>query len=483
MSLGKQLMSGVFFTAISKYVNIFVSLLVTSILARLISPEQFGVVAIATVVISFLIILADIGLTSTIIQYKSLTDNDLSKLFSLSLYLAIILSCLVFFGADYLAEYYDNPQLKPICKWLCIHLFFTTLSVVPNAIFYKEKLFKQLAIRGFIVQVLAAIVSVSWAFYYRSVYALVVSPVLSSILLFAISYSRFPLRFQWRFSIDSITYTFKYSLYQFLFDIINFFSRNVDTLFIGKTLGVAVLGYYDKAYRLMLLPLRNITQVITPVLHPLLSSHSDDKKYLMTINETMCKLLALIGFPMSVWLFFTSEELILFFFGNQWQGAVPAFKILSLTVGLQMISACAGSFFQIGGDTRSLFISGLFAAVLNLLAVLFGTLYFKSIEMVAAGLLVTYLVCFFQSYWLLYDKIFKENSFRFFKIFIKPILFSILIALIYLGLIKFFRIDGAFLSFAWKTILYIVSMVIIVFLGGYKAEIVQLIKQRQLPKS
>lgn len=479
MSLRTELLSGVFFTAVSKYANIVVSLLVTAVLSRLLVPEQFGVVALATVVISFLTIFADVGLTATIIQYKDLKKEELNSLFSLSFYFALILSLLVFVSAGYLAKYYNEVLLQPVCQWLAVNLFFTTIAVVPNAMFYREKLFKQIAIRTSIVQLVGGSLAVLWAIMYAEVYALVVGPVLSSILLFFISYRRFPLHFKARFSLHSIAHTFSYSLYQFLFNIINFFSRNMDTLVIGKVLGPSVLGYYDKAYRLMSLPLQNITQVITPVLHPLLSGRSTERDYLMRSNESMGKILALIGFPMSIWLYFVAEELILLFFGPQWHAAVPAFSLLSLTVGIQLVLSSSGSFFQAAGDTRSLFICGVFSAILNVGVILWGTFYYRSIEAVALGLLFSFAVNFIQAYWLLYRKVFQANSLRFFKLMLKPLLFSMLLALCYVMLRAVIKIEGTFINFGWKTAVYGLSMLLFVFFGGYKTEIMQLIKRKK----
>lgn len=481
MSLRPQLMSGVFFTAISKYANVVISLIVTAVLSRVLLPEEFGVVAIATVVISFLSIFADIGLTSTIIQFKELQKKQLNILFSLSMYLGIFLGCLVFFGGYFIAIYYNEPSLVLICKLLSFNLLFTTLSVVPNAIFYREKLFKEIAVRSFLAQLASGSVAIAWALYYRNVYALVIGPILSSILIFVISYQRFPLKVYLRFSVESISHTFKYSLYQFLFNTINFFSRNMDTLVIGKVLGPSILGYYDKAYRLMSLPLQNITQVVTPVLHPLLSGHSDDVSYLKRINESMAKILALLGFPMSVWLYFSAHELIVLFFGAQWYVAVPAFQFLSLTVGIQLILSSSGSFFQTGGDTRSLFICGVFSAILNVGAILIGVIYFESIEAVALGLLFTFTINFVQAYWLLYKKVFNSNCISFFQLLLKPLFFSLLLVGVYKLYLFYVDIHEEIYSLFLKSLIYFVFMLIIVFFGGYKDQIVQFVKRKQLP--
>lgn len=480
MNARSQLISGVFFTALSKYANLFVSLLVTAILSRLLLPAQFGVVAIATVVVSFLSIFADVGLTSTIIQFKNLEKKDLNKLFSISVYLGFVLASIVFAGAGLISDYYDDSQLKPISQLLAVYLFFNTLSVVPNAIFYREKLFKQIAIRSTVAQVIGGILAVACALKYGSVYALLINPIFSSVLIFLISIVRFPLRFKFFFSLKSIEHTFHYSVYQFLFNVINFFSRNIDTLVIGKHLGAIPLGYYDKAYRLMSLPLQNITQVITPVLHPLLSDYVSQEGYLMKVNESLSKLLAIIGFPMAVWLFFVSEELIFLFFGSQWGASVDPFKFLSLTVGLQLLLSSSGSFFQAGGDTRNLFICGLFSSCLNVIGILVGALYFGTIEAVSIGLLITFTINFVQAYWLLYFKVFKASSFRFFKLLFRPIFYSILLGGFYAVTLHYVNFDNVLWSFALKTFIYAVAMVVIVFRGGYKADIVAFIKNKKL---
>lgn len=482
MSIRKQLISGVFFTALSKYANVICSLLVTAVLSRIMLPEQFGVMAVATVLISFLSIFADIGLTATIIQYKELQKKDLSILFSISLYLGIALSVMLFFGGYFLAYYYDEAALVSLCQWMAIHLFFSTLSVVPNALFYKDQLFKQIAVRTFAAQWIAGLAAVVWALYFGGIYALVVGPIISSILIFMISYKRYPLHFYYKFSFSTVAHTLGYSLYQFLFNIINFFSRNMDTLLVGKVLGASSLGYYDKAYRLMSLPLQNITQVITPVLHPLLSAHKMDSSYLRKANESMSKMLAIIGFPLSVLLYYAGQELIILFFGEQWYPAVPVFQYLSLTVGIQLILSSSGSFFQTAGDTRSLFICGIFSAILNVSAILFGVFYFGTMEAVALALLGTFCINFIQAYLLLYYKVFKVSSLPFFKLLLKPLFFSAILALVYHFLIPYVSLSGHIEGLIWKSALYVLAMLAILYWGGYKDEILNLIKRKQLPE-
>ena len=474
-SVQKQVLSGVFFTAVAKYSNLAVSMVVMAVLARLLSPDQFGIIAIAMVTITFLNLIADIGLFPAVIQYKELEKSELSVLFSLSCYIGLGLSLLFFLGARFIAIYYDQPLLNTVCRFLSISLFFTAVSVVPNALFYRERMFKFIAIRSFIIQVIGGILSVTAAYFGAGIYALLINPILSSILVFVVSYLHFPLKFQFRFAIRQLSHVFRYSTFQFLFNIINYFSRNADTLLIGRYLGMTWLGYYDKAYQLMSLPLQNITQVITPVIHPILSQQIRDNDRLMLASEQLVRLLALIGFPLSVFLYFSAGDLVMLIFGSQWGLTVPVFKILSLTVGIQLILSSSGSIFQTTGDTKHLFICGLFSAVLNVTGILLGIFYYQTIVAVAIGLMITFSINFVLTYWLMYALIFHKNVGRFFLILIKPMLFSLLLGGILYACLKVFALDLLWYRLLLNISVSAVSFALFVWFGGYKSLIKQYI--------
>ena len=133
MSIKNQLVSGVFYTAISKYAGIIISLFVSAILARLLSPDEFGVVAVATVIITFFGIFTDLGISPAIIQNKELTDKDLSNIFSFTIVGGILLSVLFFLSSWLIGKYYKSETLIIICQVLSINLLFSALNIVPNA--------------------------------------------------------------------------------------------------------------------------------------------------------------------------------------------------------------------------------------------------------------------------------------------------------------------------------------------------------------
>ncbi|MFV0500493.1 MAG: lipopolysaccharide biosynthesis protein [Bacteroidales bacterium] len=451
-SIKKQMTIGIFFTAIAKYSNVFISLIVTAILARILSPEEFGIVAIATVIIVFFNMLTEIGIGPAIVQNKELNKDDLSDIFSFTIWFGLILTIIFVLLAKPIAIYYETPILEPISYYLSIAIFFNSSQIVPNALIYKDKDFKFIAIRSFSIQFFAGIIAVVSVFLGFGIYALLINPILSSILLFIISYIKKPIKFKLYFDIKALKKILSFSTYQFLFNLINYFSRNLDKLIIGKYLNNTMLGYYEKSYRLMMLPLQTITHVVSPVMHPIFSDYQNDFKKLSDSYLKIVKLLAYIGFPLSVLLFFTSKELVLLIFGMQWGKSIPSFEILSFSVGFQIILSTSGSIFQAANSTKIMFLSGVLSTIVTVFFIFIGVFYFENIEAVSMGIMISIIINFFQAYYLMYNIVFKSNIIKIIKCIFPPIVVSIILFLFLYG-INYITLDlNIFISLSIKSI-------------------------------
>ena len=154
-NIKSQLFSGVFYTALAKYSGVVISLVVAGILARLLSPDDFGIVAVATVIIAFFNLLTDMGVSPAIVQHKSLTKDDLSDIFSFTIWTGIGISILFFASSWIIADYYQSDTLRILCQLLSVNLFFASATIVPGAMFYRNKEFKFIAIRSFVIQISA----------------------------------------------------------------------------------------------------------------------------------------------------------------------------------------------------------------------------------------------------------------------------------------------------------------------------------------
>jgi teichuronic acid exporter len=449
-NIKRQLVSGVLYTALEKYSGIVIQLVITAVLARLLPPADFGVVAVATVIIAFFALFTDMGISTAIVQNKTLTDDDLSNIFSFTLWSGLALALLFFASSWLIGGYYDNSTLTIICQLLSLNLFTSSITIVPNALFYKNKDFKYIALRGLTVQTACGIIGVGAALLGAGLYALVIPPILSGILLFVISVRRYPQKAQLTWGLVSIRKIFSYSAYQFLFNVINYFSRNLDKLVIGKKLGMKPLGYYQKSYSLMMLPLQNITAVVTPVIHPIFSDFQNDLEKLATGYERIVRFLSFVGFPLTVGLYFTARELTLIIFGPQWLPSIPVFKILAVSAGVQVVMSSSGSIFQASGDTKSLFVCGVFSAVLNVTGILFGVFYFGTLEGVAYCISTTFAINFVQCYWQMYHVTFHRSARTFVRQLLSPLLISALLVAVLLPIDLFTKNMNIVLSVLLK---------------------------------
>lgn len=252
--------------------------------------------------------------------------------------------------------------------------------------------------RSLSVQVVGGAAAIAAAYAGAGIYALTINPVFSSLMLFVINYRQNPLSVHLKPGKAAVGKVFSFSAYQFSFQLLNYFSRNLDKLLMGRYMSLSQLGYYDKSYRLMMLPLQNIAYVVSPVMHPIFSEMQNDLRKLADSYRKVVRLLALIGLPLSVVLWFTAQELVLIIFGDQWQPSVPVFRILALSVGIQIVMSTSGSIFQAANATRMLFFCGLFSAALNTAAICTGIFAFGTTQAVAWCICISFAINFIQCY-------------------------------------------------------------------------------------
>lgn len=406
MSLKKDFISGVMYTSLAKYSGLVIQILITSILARLLSPAEFGVIAIATVLIQFFNTISEAGIGPAIIQKKNLCVAAINSIFTFTILFGLILGALFFISSDYIADYYTEPNLKPTCRWLSLLIIFSSVDIVPNSLLLKQKNFKIIALRTISVQIITGILSIYTAWIGWGIYALILSAVSSKIIIFVVNYTLNPLFLNFNFSYLNVIKS--YSFYQFCFNLINYFSRNLDKLIIGKYIGMNHLGYYEKSYRLMMLPLGNITYVLTPVMHPIFSELQNDIDKML---RNYLKLIAFIGafsFPFMILLYFNAREIIYVFFGSQWEASVLPFKILSLTAALQVIHATASGIFQATNNTKGLFFASLIIAILMVMGFFISSIFYRTIVAVSYSFLITSTLGSFIIYIYLFKSLKKD---------------------------------------------------------------------------
>jgi teichuronic acid exporter len=397
-----------------KYTNIFIQLIYGAILARILTPEDFGIVAVVTVFTSFFTLIANMGIGPAIIQNRSIDENDTNNIFSLTIYVGLVMGVLFAFFSIPISIFYNNQVYIPIGILLGVSLFFNTINIVPNAVLLKAHRCKLVNLRLVTVSVLAAIPTIILALIGFKYYSIVFHSILVAFITYLWNLYTIRPKFNLKVNKGSIQKIREFSSYQMAFSIINYFSRNMDNLLIGKFMGNDALGFYDKSYKLMLYPIQNLTHIITPVLHPILSLHQNDKKYIYEKYLKVVKVLSLLGVFVSVYSFFAAEEIIILLYGDQWYESIPSFRFLALSIWAQMVTSSTGSIFQSIGNTKLLFNAGIISAVLIVGSILIG-IGFGSINSVAVCVTLAYNINFVSSFYLLVNKGLEKSTTVFLK--------------------------------------------------------------------
>ncbi|MDY6388242.1 MAG: lipopolysaccharide biosynthesis protein [Fibrobacter sp.] len=423
----RDLIHGVFWSAIEKYSGLVMSIFISMVLARLLSPKEYGVVAIATVIISFLQMFCTMGVAPAIIQRDDLNKDDVNSIFTYSILIGLFFAFIFFGCSEVIADIYEEPLLIPVCKILSIQVFFAAANMVPNALMSKNKRFKELARRTLTLQIFSGLTSIYLAWKGAGVYALLVSPIFSAIGIFIWNRLYYKVTITFRLNIEPVKKIFSFSAYQFLFDFFNYFSRNFDKIIIGKYIGINPLGVYEKSYRLMQLPLNNISFVINPVLQPVLRCLQNDHEELNKKYLKLIKFVASLSFPLGVLLSESACEVIRLFYGSKWDSAIPVFEILALSLPLQMILSTSGAICLVCNNTKMQFFLGARNTITTIIGFFIAAFFFKTIVAMAWAWTLTLGINFFVSYFLLYKKVLSVAQSMFWQELIKPFSCGILV--------------------------------------------------------
>lgn len=416
-----EMKRGLFWTALDKYSGQIIGIVISMILARLLTPYDYGVVAAASVLLGFLSIFSSIGIGPAIIQRKDLSQSDLDNIFTFSILLGIFIGGLSFLSSWPVADFYGNSLLKPVIQILSLGLFFGTINMVPAALMSKHKRFKEMATRSLTFQVLFGIIGVISAFWGAGVYALVCPQILASLCTFLYNNHFYPVRISWRFSIEPIKRIFAFSLYVFLFELVNYFSRNLDKIIIGKYISADALGYYEKSYRLMQLPMNNISAVVYPVLQPIMSQLQDDlhemsRKFLRIVEIISC-----LSFPVGVILYFGAYDIILLFFGDRWLPSVPVFQILALSVPLGLLGNPTGAIFMSCNASKRMFYTGIANTLVTITGFIIAAVFWGTVESIAWAWTISNSISVMNCYYQLFVKVMNECLLPILKTMLLPL--------------------------------------------------------------
>ena len=243
----------------SRYMVYATNLLSMMMLARIFTPETYGTVAAIMVFFVFFQLMAEVGLGPAIINLNRLSSEDRDGLFGLTLTIGLLLAIVFYSLSSIFLSFYQLSRIDEIVPYIAISVIFFSASIVPNALLLRDQEFYKLAYAGLSSEVLSTVVTIVLAKTIDPLHALAAKGAFSSGVLFVVSMyysgkSSFG-RPKFGNKFTAIVPHFSFSGYQFGFNFINYFSRNLDNILVGKFMGATALGNYDKAYQLMKYPL------------------------------------------------------------------------------------------------------------------------------------------------------------------------------------------------------------------------------------
>lgn len=388
------------------------SIVFIGILSRLLLPSEFGLVAMVTLATNFLNVLKDFGFGAALVQKKEVTQEEYSSVFWFNILIGVVLTTGVWLAAPLVASFYQEPILEIITKAISFTFLITSASIVLNNMLIKQMEFRQIFYRSLLSTLISGITAVVLAFLGYGYWALIAQVYLNLITMLLFTY----LRLNWRpsFILDTnhIKKLMPFSLPLIGDQSLNYWTRNIDNLLIGRVFGTTELAFYTKAYSLMLLPVRQISGTITKVLFPSFSLIQGDIEQIRRIYLKISGVIALVSFPLMTYLYIMGEEVILILLGKQWLESVPIFKILCFLGMIQSIGTLIGNIFISQGKTSLLFRIGLVSRAMMITGIIVG-LYMGGVKGVALGYLLSSSTAFIlETYFV--GRILKTSVFRIF---------------------------------------------------------------------
>lgn len=398
MSLKQKTVSGLIWSFVDTMAGQGITFVVGIILARLLSPREFGLIGMITVFIAVSESFINSGFSSALIRKKDCTDTDFSTVFFFNLTVGILFFLLLFFSAPAISSFFNEPELTAILQVLGIVLIIDSLTLIQRTILTKRIDFKLQAKISMIASIGSGVVSITMAFYGLGVWALVAQRIVKQGLnsLFLWMWNRWkPLLV---FSKKSFKELFGFGSKLLLSGLIDTIYRNVYYLIIGKFFSAQELGFYTKANEFKNLPSQNLNGIIGRVTYPVLSTLQDDIPRLRNNYQKLIRSVMFITFVLMLGMAAVAEPMIHTLIGAKWEPAIIYLQMLCFVGMMYPLHALNLNMLQVQGRSDLFLKLEVIKKIIAIPTIVIGV--FFGIKMMIAGMMVNTLIAYYlNSYW------------------------------------------------------------------------------------
>lgn len=350
--LERKVVSGVAWSLSEKLLTMVIQMAVSIIVARSLSPDDFGVMAILTFFMSVALTIVDSGFSQTLIRKANPTNEEYASVLGFNVAMSLLLYALLVAAAPYVASFYDSSIIEDVAPILFLVLPINSLCVVQTVLFTREFRFALLSKTVFAASLISGVVAIVMAVTGWGIWALVAQ----RLLMMGIKAVVFWWVRRWRcgvgFSLAALREMLPFSMRLLATDLIAAIYNNVAQLFIGKMHSTNLLGFYSQAQKLKDLPVISTVQAIQGVTYPALSQLADDDEKFDAAYRRIVRLLSYLIFPVMLGLIAIADDMFLLLLGERWMPTVPYFEILALSGMAYPLSVVAYNVLKVRSDGR-----------------------------------------------------------------------------------------------------------------------------------
>lgn len=434
MSLKQKAITGLIWSAIQNFGTQVFSLIIFLLLARLLTPETFGLIALANVFLAFMQIFLEQGFAKALIQRETIEPEHLDAAFWSQVSCGALLTIITFFGADLVAKVFEQPKLIPVLQSLSLIFIINSFSRVHDALLCREFIFKVIALRSLLATIISGALGITMAFAGYGVWSLVALNITAELVSLIVIWGTVDWRPRWQFSFRHFRDLYSFGIYLLAFKFVNFFDKRSDNLLIGYFLGEVALGYYAIAYRILEVMTQLLVNTINKVALPTFSRLQTEPERFRQLFYKTTQFTSLVAFPTYLGVVVFAPESIATLFGKQWIPATGAMQILALEGIVLSVSIFHKSVFVSMGKPSWNLKVVLLNATLNFIACLIAVRW--GIIAVAIAYVTSSYLVFPVSQWAV-NKLIRIEIITYLKQFITPLISSI-IMLAFILLAKYF---------------------------------------------
>ncbi|MBX7483450.1 lipopolysaccharide biosynthesis protein [Qipengyuania qiaonensis] len=381
-TIASRMLSGSAWLSGARIVTNILSFVSTIVLARLLAPADFGIVALGTTLMAILSSITEISLSQALIQHRNPTEEHFHTAWTLNGLRGIVLALIMCGAAWPMAIIYEDNRLIPVVCVMAIGVVISGLGN-PRRIMFQKKLIFWQEFLLLVTNRVTMVVSTIWlAIVWDSYWALIVGVLLGQLVQTLVSYAILP--FLPRPGLNHARELWSFSVWLTLGQAINTINWRFDQLLVGGLLGNATLGHYAVGSNLAQVPTRETTNPIRQTLFPALSQIADDPPRLRQGYQRAQALITLVALPMGIGVALVADTLVLAAMGSKWLPAVPIIQALSVIFAVQTIGSMVSSLGMARGHTKLLFVRDLQMFFIRLPIIVAGTLMFGLAGLIGA---------------------------------------------------------------------------------------------------